>query len=89
MSVDPPELSKGLKERLDSELTFLCDIDGVLLDALNIRHQNGSPGGDIAYPTAILVDAQGIVRWTFESETYRERAEPEEIFQAIERLRSG
>ncbi len=40
-------------------------------------------GGDIAFPTAILVDREGIVRWTFQSDTYRERARPEDVFAAI------
>ena len=37
-------------------------------------------------PTAILVDSRGVVRWTYESETYRQRADPEQIFRAIAQL---
>ena len=86
VSVDSPETSKRLKERLDSNFTFLSDTEGALLDALDIRHR-GSPGqGDIAYPTSILVDSKGIVRWTFESDTYRTRARPEAVFAAIQQL---
>ena len=86
VSVDPPEISRALKERLESNFVFLCDSEGMLLDALNIRHRNGQPGRDLAYPAAILVDSKGIVRWTFETETYRQRARPEDIFHAIEKL---
>jgi peroxiredoxin len=87
VSVDPPEVSKRLKQKLGASFTFLSDADGVLLDALNIRHENANAeGGDIAYPTAVLVDGQGIVRWTFQSDTYRQRARPEEIFAALETL---
>jgi peroxiredoxin len=86
VSVDPPETSKRLKERLECDFTFLSDGEGTLLDALGIRHRDGAPGRDIAFPTAILVDSKGIVRWTYESETYRQRAHPEEIFRAIEQL---
>jgi peroxiredoxin len=86
VSVDPPETSKALKERLESDFTFLCDTEGTLLDALGIRHRNGRPGRDLAFPTAILVDSKGIVRWTYQSDTYRQRARPEEIFRAIEQL---
>jgi peroxiredoxin len=90
VSVDPPETSKRLKARLNSSFTFLCDSEGALLDALGIRHRD-SPGGygDIAFPTAILVDSKGIVRWTYETDTYRRRARPEEIFRAIEQLSEG
>ena len=86
VSVDPPEISKALKERLASNFIFLCDTEGTLLDALDIRHANGQPGRDLAFPTAILVDSKGIVRWTYETETYRQRARPEDIFRAIEQL---
>ena len=60
----------------------------MLLDGLGIRHRGGrNDGGDIAYPTAVLVDADGVVRWIFRSDSYRERARAEEIFAAIAELR--
>ena len=86
MSVDPPETSRRLRERLRTRFTFLSDADGVLLDALGIRHRNAHQGRDIAFPTALLVDADGIVRWTFQADTYRQRARPQEVFAAIEAL---
>jgi peroxiredoxin len=87
VSVDSPAASRRLKERLRSRFTFLADEQGVLLDALGIRHRGGrNDGVDIAYPTAVLVDADGVVRWTFESHSYRERARAEEIFAAIAAL---
>jgi peroxiredoxin len=89
VSVDPPETSKALKARLDSNFTFLCDTDLKLLDTLNIRHSDPDSGREIAFPTSILVDSKGIVRWTYETETYRQRAKPEEVFQAIELLSEG
>ncbi len=51
----------------------------MLLDKLEIRHRDSPGYGDIAFPTAILVDAKGIVRWIYETETYRQRARPEAI----------
>lgn len=87
VSVDPPETSAALKQRLRSNFTFLSDQEARLLDALNIRHRAGRrDGADIAFPTAILVDGDGVVRWTFQSDTYRERARPEDIFRAIGEL---
>ena len=88
MSVDPPAASRRLKERLESRFTFLADPKGVLIDGLGIRHRGGrNDGVDIAYPTAMLVDADGVVRWIFQSDTFRERARADEIFAAIEDLR--
>jgi peroxiredoxin len=87
VSVDPPAASRRLRERLKSRFTFLADPEGVLLDGLGIRHRGGrNDGADIAFPTAVLVDAEGIVRWIFQSDTYRERARAEEIFAAIAAL---
>lgn len=88
MSVDPPDASRRLARRLKSRFTFLSDQDGVLLDELGIRHRGGrDDGADIAYPTAVLVDTDGIVRWTFQADTYRSRASAEQIFGAIAELR--
>jgi peroxiredoxin len=90
VSVDPPSASRRLRERLRSRFTFLADPEGVLLDGLGIRHRGGrNDGVDIAFPTAVLVDADGVVRWIFQSGTYRERARAEEIFAAIAALPGG
>jgi peroxiredoxin len=86
VSVDAPDVSRRLRERLNVRFTFLSDPDGVLLDDLGIRHRGGGNGRDIAFPTAILVDEAGLIRWTYQSDTYRERARPEEVFAAIEGL---
>jgi len=87
VSVDPPAASRRLRDRLKSRITFLADPQGALLDELGIRHKAGrNDGVDIAYPTAVLVDGGGVVRWIFQSGTYRERARAEEIFAAIDAL---
>ena len=87
VSVDPPEVSEALRKRLNIDFTFLSDPKGVVLDALDIRHRNGRmDGGDIAFPTQILVDRDGIVRWTYVSESYRVRARPEDVFSEIDHL---
>ena len=62
----------------------------MLLDELGIRHRGGrDDGADIAYPSAVLVDSDGIVRWTFQADTYRSRATAEQIFGAIAGLRGA
>jgi peroxiredoxin len=84
--VDPPDVSKRLRDRLSVRFTFLSDPAGELLDELGIRHREGRDGTDIAYPTAVLVDADGLVRWIYQSDTYRQRARPEEVLAAIAAL---
>ena len=89
VSVDPPDVSEALRQRLSANFTILSDPQGGVLDTLNIRHRGGraSDGGDVAYPAQILVDRQGVVRWTYESAYYRVRASPDEIFAAIATLK--
>jgi peroxiredoxin len=87
VSVDPPETSSRVKKRLKSRFSFLSDPDGVLLDGVGIRHRGGrNDGADIAYPTAVLVDAGVVVRWIFHADTLRQRARAEDIFAAIAAL---
>jgi peroxiredoxin len=87
VSVDPPQTSEALRQRLEVDFTFLSDPDGRLLDLLNIRHGGGrNDKEDIAYPVQVLVDRDGIVRWTYESTNFRVRARPEEIFAALAEL---
>ena len=86
VSVDPPSVSKRLREHLAVRFTFLSDVDRVLLDALGIRHRVDREETDIAFPTAILVDQGGVIRWIYQSDTYRERARPEQVFAAIHAL---
>lgn len=51
---------------------------------MNIRHRGGRhDGADISFPATVLVDETGTVRWTYQSDTYRQRARPEEVFTAI------
>jgi peroxiredoxin len=87
VSVDPPDASEALRQRLNLDFTFLSDADGEVLDLFNIRHRGARrDGADIAYPTQILIDRDGIIRWTYSSEFYRVRARPDEIFVALEEL---
>ena len=59
-----------------------------MLDRLNIRHRGARPTdhGDITFPAQVLVDKDGIVRWTYESDYYRVRADPAQIFAAVAAL---
>ena len=89
VSVDPPETSKRLQESLDARVTFLSDAEGVLLDALNIRHVGAKEGRDLAYPTSILVRADGEVAWIFHGSNVNHRADPEDVLVEIDRLNAG
>lgn len=53
---------------------------------MNIRHRCGFKGQDIAFPTGILVDKHGLVRWVYEAEFGHMRMTPQDLFEAMERL---
>jgi peroxiredoxin len=87
VSVDPPQASEALRQRLGIDFTFLSDSDGEVLDLLGIRHRRARRDGeDIAYPAQILVDQGGTVRWVYSADSYRVRARPEDVFAAIRAL---
>jgi peroxiredoxin len=50
VSVDPPDVSELLRRRLDLDIRFLSDREGVLLDALGIRHTDGRPPAALMPP---------------------------------------
>lgn len=52
-----------------------------------MRHSRGGhKRQDVAFPTGILVDAHGVVRWVYEAEFGHMRMTPTDLFEAVERL---
>ena len=94
ISVDPPEVSAGLRERLGSTIEFVSDPDGTLMDALGVRDAGGRPAGaaagrpsgDVFLPTTFLLDERRRVRWVYRPDTYRVRATPGQVLAAIDGL---
>ena len=99
VSVDPPELSEPLREKLDLPIRILCDAEGKLMDPLNIRHDGGMPPGliagevakinpsrDLFLATNFLVDEQGTIRWIYRPDTYRMRTSVDDLLAAINQL---
>ena len=100
VSVDPPEISEPLRKRLDLPMKILCDVEGTLMDPLNIRHDGGmppdvivgkvakiNPSKDLFLSTNFLVDEQGVIRWIYRPDTYRMRASVDELLAAIDAQR--
>ena len=86
VSVDPPEVSARFRKGLAADFTFLSDTKGELLGRLHLLHRGGYRGRDVAFPAAILVDRQGIVRWVYKPSLGHLRMMPEDLFGAMERL---
>jgi peroxiredoxin len=97
VSVDPPELSEKLREKLDLPMRILCDVDGTLMDPLHIRHDGGmppalvagevakiNPSKDLFLATNFLVDERGVIRWIYRPDTYRMRASVDDLIAAVD-----
>jgi len=96
VSVDPPDVSERLRQKLGLAIRFLSDERGTLMDALNVRHRDGMPpsfithratgGRDLFLSTTFLLDAAGVIRWVYRPDTYRVRAPARDIVRAIDAL---
>jgi peroxiredoxin len=61
-----------------------------MIDAYGLRHAHGGPDGqDIAHSASVLIDRDGIVRWTFVTPNLRVRPLPSDVLAAIDRLPRG
>jgi peroxiredoxin len=98
VSVDPPDVSERLRQKLGLPIRFLSDERGTLMDALHIRHRDGMPPSfithrpdgasrDLFLSTTFLLDEAGVIRWVYRPDTYRVRAPAREVLRAIDALR--
>jgi peroxiredoxin len=96
VSVDPPDVSERLRQKLGLAIRFLSDERGTLMDALHVRHRDAMPssfitrratdGRDLFLTTTFLVDEAGVIRWVYRPDTYRVRAPARELLRAIDTL---
>lgn len=99
MSVDPPEVAEPMRRKLGLPIRILCDVDGKLMDPLNIRHDGGrppdvvagqvakiNPSRDLFLATNFLVGADGVIQWIYRPDTYRMRASVDELIAAIDAI---
>lgn len=82
--VDPVETNATLARDAGLSFPILSDATRATLDAYDLRHDGAGPdGSDIAHPASVLVDADGVVRWTYVSDNLRVRATPDRVLAAI------
>jgi peroxiredoxin len=88
ISVDSPEVSRDLRQRLGVTFTFLSDPDAEVIRRYDLVHAGaGENGRDIARPAEFLIDSMGMVRWVNLTENYWVRARPEQFIEAAKALR--
>jgi peroxiredoxin len=84
--VDPVETNATLAREAGIEYPILSDPDMRLIGAYGLRHAAAHDGRDIALSASILVDGDGIVRWTSVSENVRVRPTPAEVLAKLDAL---
>jgi peroxiredoxin len=78
ISVDPPDVSAKLAEKLGLRFPLLSDPDRAVIRAWGVEDaENG-----IAWPAIYVVDRDGKVRWRSLSEDYKIRAAAGEVLAA-------
>jgi peroxiredoxin len=87
VSPDPNERSQELADRLHVRYRFLADTDLAVTRKLGLVHARGGEGGkDVPRPAAIVIDRQGIVRWTAFSSNVQVRPDAQEVLRAVRGL---
>jgi peroxiredoxin len=85
--VDPVEVNADLARTAKLEYPLLSDPDLRTIDAYRLRHAAAGPDGkDIAHSASVLIDRDGIVRWTKVTRNFRVRPTPDEVLAAIDAL---
>ena len=88
ISVDPPEVSRGLAQKAGYTFPLLSDPNAEVIRRYHLLHSGGGPDGhDISRPAEFLVDSAGVVRWVNFTEDIRVRARADQMLAAARGLR--
>jgi peroxiredoxin len=87
ISVDSPEQSRDLSQKIGYTYTFLSDPKAEAIRKYDVLHAGaGIDGQDIARPAEFLIDSSGTVRWVNLTENYWVRAKVEQMLDAAKAL---
>lgn len=85
--VDPPETNATLTRQAGLTYPILADPTLAAIDAYGLRQPRAGPDGhDIAHSASVLIDADGIVRWTSVTDNVRRRPTPATVLAAVDAL---
>ena len=83
ISIDPPEDSLKVVNKLDLSFPILSDPGLKVIDQFGLRHEGGMMGKDIARPAVYLLNDQGKVVWQALTDNWRVRVRPSTIIDVI------
>ena len=84
--VDPVDQNGRVVADLGLGYRILADTNLRVIDAYGLRHDDPGVGHPIARPATVLLDRDGVVRWTDATDNYRYRPHPDVILAAVDRL---
>ena len=85
--VDPPETNATLARDAELGYPILSDPELRAIDAYGLRDAGTGPEGrDISHSATVLIDGEGIVRWTSVTRNFRVRPTPADVLAAIDGL---
>ena len=87
--VDPVATNAELIRDAGLEYSILSDPEFRLIDAYGLRHREAHDGQDIALSASVLIDGQGIVRWTSVTPNVRMRPTADDVLAAVDQVRSS
>jgi peroxiredoxin len=83
---DKPAALKAGHRKHTLGAVMISDPDLAVTDRYGLRNQkvqSGPPGRPQPVPTSILADANGVIRWIDQSETYQRRSAPDFVLAAL------
>lgn len=83
ISVDRPEKSRELSDKLKLPFPILSDVDYKVIDAYGLYN----PDGKISKPATYVLDTRGIVRWSFFEEDYKMRPLDDVIIEELKKIK--
>ena len=83
ISVDKPEKSKELGDKLRIPFPILSDVDHKIIDAYGLYNEEGK----ISKPATLVLDSKGIVRWSFFEEDYKVRPLDDVILDELKKIK--
>ena len=91
VSPQPLDETKALAERFGVEFHYLVDHGAAAARRLGIAHDGGVPPGvtqlgydvDTVFPTVLVVDADGTIVFSDQTDDYRVRPEPQLFLRAL------
>lgn len=83
ISVDKPEKSRELSDKLKLPFPILSDVDHKVIDAYDLYNAEGK----ISKPATYVLDSKGVVRWAFFEEDYKIRPLDDVIIEELKKIK--